>query len=234
MVGHVDRRRRRTTWSHRSEPGPRCRSAGARRLGRADGLEHRRGDRVPSRLRRRSTACRLAVADHRRPAARRARRVAVARRRRQLARDRPPGAHPARRRARAHLRQADDQVAARPSCTDRRGDRRGPSPMEGRAGAGAVGFGAPYKTDGGLGIEAPWIVTEPDGSVVNPDTLLRRWKRLVKVAGVTPIGLHGAPHLRRTRAVLRCSARCRLPAARARLDRDDREHLHARLGRGGA
>lgn len=97
-----------------------------------------------------------------------------------------------------------------------------------------LAFGAPYKTDGGLGIEAPWIVTEPDGSVVNPDTLLRRWKRLVKVAGVTPIGLHGAPHLRRTRAVLRCSARCRLPAARARLDRDDREHLHARLGRGGA
>lgn len=37
-------------------------------------------------------------------------------------------------------------------------------------------------------------MTEPDGSVVHPDTLLRRWKRLVKVAGVTPIGLHGARH----------------------------------------
>jgi integrase len=57
-----------------------------------------------------------------------------------------------------------------------------------------LAFGAPWRTDGGLGIEAPWIVTEPDGSVVNPGTLLARWKRLVKVAGVTPIGLHGARH----------------------------------------
>jgi integrase len=45
-----------------------------------------------------------------------------------------------------------------------------------------------------LQIEAPWIVTEPDGNVVHPDTLLRRWKALVKVAGVTPITLHGARH----------------------------------------
>jgi integrase len=37
-------------------------------------------------------------------------------------------------------------------------------------------------------------MTEPDGSVVHPDTLLARWKRLVKFAGVTPIGLHGARH----------------------------------------
>jgi integrase len=57
-----------------------------------------------------------------------------------------------------------------------------------------LAFGQPWKTDGGLGIEAPWIVTEGTGDVVQPDTLLARWKRLVKVAGVTPIGLHGARH----------------------------------------
>jgi integrase len=57
-----------------------------------------------------------------------------------------------------------------------------------------LAFGGAWKLDGGLGNEAPWIVTEPDGAVVHPDTLLRRWKALVKVAGVTPIGLHGARH----------------------------------------
>jgi integrase len=57
-----------------------------------------------------------------------------------------------------------------------------------------LAFGPPYKADGGLGVEAAWIVTEPDGMVVHPDTLLRRWQALVKVAGVTPITLHGARH----------------------------------------
>ncbi len=57
-----------------------------------------------------------------------------------------------------------------------------------------LAFGQPWKTDGGLGVEAPWVVTEADGAIVNPSTLLARWKRLVKVAGVTPIGLHGARH----------------------------------------
>jgi integrase len=57
-----------------------------------------------------------------------------------------------------------------------------------------LAFGPAWRPDGGLGIEAPWIVTEPSGHVVHPDTLLRRWKVLVKAAGVTPIGLHGARH----------------------------------------
>jgi integrase len=57
-----------------------------------------------------------------------------------------------------------------------------------------LAFGGPWKSDGGLGVEAAWLVTEPDGGVVHPDTLLARWKRLVEVAGVTPIGLHGARH----------------------------------------
>jgi integrase len=57
-----------------------------------------------------------------------------------------------------------------------------------------LAFGQPWKTDGGLGVEAAWIVTEADGGVVHPDTLLARWKRLVKAANVTPIGLHGARH----------------------------------------
>ena len=38
------------------------------------------------------------------------------------------------------------------------------------------------------------MVTESDGTVVHPDTLLGRWKRLVATAGVPPIGLHGARH----------------------------------------
>jgi integrase len=37
-------------------------------------------------------------------------------------------------------------------------------------------------------------LTEPDGALVHPDTLLGRWKRMVKTAGITPIGLHGARH----------------------------------------
>jgi integrase len=70
-----------------------------------------------------------------------------------------------------------------------------------------LAFGQPWKTDGGFGIEAPWIVTEADGSVVQPDTLLSRWKRLVKIAGVRPIGLHGARH---TYAELALSSGARL------------------------
>jgi integrase len=57
-----------------------------------------------------------------------------------------------------------------------------------------LAFGGPWKSDGGLGVEAAWVVTEADGGVVHPDTLLARWKRIVEVAGVTPIGLHGARH----------------------------------------
>lgn len=57
-----------------------------------------------------------------------------------------------------------------------------------------LAFGPAWKADGGLGVQVPWIATEADGAVVHPDTLLRRWKRLVKVAGVTPITVHGARH----------------------------------------
>jgi integrase len=57
-----------------------------------------------------------------------------------------------------------------------------------------LAFGAAWRADGGLGVEAAWIVTEPTGYVVHPDTLLRRWKKLVKAAGVPPIALHGARH----------------------------------------
>lgn len=35
---------------------------------------------------------------------------------------------------------------------------------------------------------------ERDGAVLHPNTLLRRWKALVKTAGITPIGLHGGRH----------------------------------------
>lgn len=46
-----------------------------------------------------------------------------------------------------------------------------------------LAFGPAWKTDGGLGVQAEWIVTEADGTVVHPDTLLGRWKRLVRLAG---------------------------------------------------
>ncbi len=59
-----------------------------------------------------------------------------------------------------------------------------------------LAFGAPWRTDGGhrLATQGAWIVTEPNGYIVEPDTLLRRWKGLVRTAGVTPITLHGARH----------------------------------------
>ena len=50
--------------------------------------------------------------------------------------------------------------------------------------------GPAYLTDGGLGVEAEWVVTEPTGQVIRPDTLLSRWKRLAADAGVPVIGLH--------------------------------------------
>lgn len=34
-----------------------------------------------------------------------------------------------------------------------------------------LAFGGAWNTHGGLGVEAPWVVTEPDGAVVHPDTL---------------------------------------------------------------
>jgi integrase len=57
-----------------------------------------------------------------------------------------------------------------------------------------LAFGAPWKSDGGLGVVAAWAVTEPDGGIIHPDTLLGRWARLVRSAGVPPIPLHGARH----------------------------------------
>jgi len=70
-----------------------------------------------------------------------------------------------------------------------------------------LAFGPAYRLHGGLGVEAAWIVTEPDGYVVNPDTLLRRWRALVTAAGVKPIPLHGARH---THAELSLAAGTRL------------------------
>lgn len=57
-----------------------------------------------------------------------------------------------------------------------------------------LAFGGAWKTDGGLGIEAAWIVTEPDGGVIHPDTLRARWRRLARTAGVREIPLHSARH----------------------------------------
>jgi integrase len=57
-----------------------------------------------------------------------------------------------------------------------------------------LAFGPAWKTHGGLGVEAAWVVTESDGAVVHPDTFGARFAALVKVAGVTAITLHAARH----------------------------------------
>jgi integrase len=62
-------------------------------------------------------------------------------------------------------------------------------------------------------------VAEADGSLVQPDTLSARWKRLERLAGVRPIGLHGARHTHATLAL----------AAGARLDVVSRQLGHASI-----
>ena len=57
-----------------------------------------------------------------------------------------------------------------------------------------LAFGPAWKTQGILGVEAAWVVTEPDGIVIHPDTLSGRWDRLARAAGVPAIPLHGARH----------------------------------------
>jgi integrase len=62
-------------------------------------------------------------------------------------------------------------------------------------------------------------VAEADGSLVQPDTLSSRWKRLERLAGVRPIGLHDARHTHATLAL----------AAGARLDIVSRQLGHASI-----
>jgi integrase len=59
-----------------------------------------------------------------------------------------------------------------------------------------LAFGPAWRTDGGhrLAIEGAWIVTEPNGYIVEPDTLRSRFQRLARGAGVPVIPLHGARH----------------------------------------
>jgi integrase len=57
-----------------------------------------------------------------------------------------------------------------------------------------IAFGPAWKTDGGLGVDADWMVTESDGGVIHPDTLRARWRRLARAAGVPEIPLHAARH----------------------------------------
>jgi hypothetical protein len=98
----------------------------------------------------------------------------------------------------------------------------------------APSSGPAWKTDGGLGVQAEWIVTEADGTVVHPGTLLGRWKRLVKVAGVPVIPLHGARALlRRARALEWRSAGRREPHARPQQQRVHGGPVQPRQRRGG-
>jgi integrase len=76
-----------------------------------------------------------------------------------------------------------------------------------------LAFGPAYNTDGR-------IVAEADGSLVQPDTLSARLKRLERLAGVRSIGLHGARHTHATLA---------LAAGGARLDIVSRQLGHASI-----
>jgi integrase len=66
----------------------------------------------------------------------------------------------------------------------------------------------------GLGLEGDWIVTEPDGGVIYPDTLRARWRRLARTAAVPEIALHSARH---TYAELALEAGVRLDVASRQL-----------------
>jgi integrase len=68
-------------------------------------------------------------------------------------------------------------------------------------------LGPAWKTDGGIGTPGLWIVTEPDGGVVHPETLRRRWRAAARRAGVPEIPFHGARH---SYATLALSAGVRL------------------------
>jgi integrase len=72
-----------------------------------------------------------------------------------------------------------------------------------------LAFGPAWRTDGGhrLATEGAWVVTEPNGYIVEPDTLRARFQRLARDAGVPVIPLHGARH---TYAELALSAGVRL------------------------
>lgn len=54
--------------------------------------------------------------------------------------------------------------------------------------------GPAYRADGRLGLAGEWVVTEADGAIVHPDTLLKRFRRLAETAGVPAIPLHAARH----------------------------------------
>jgi integrase len=59
-----------------------------------------------------------------------------------------------------------------------------------------LAFGPAWRSDGGhrLATEGAWIVTEPNGYIVEPDTLRSRFQRLARDAAVPLIPIHGARH----------------------------------------
>ena len=75
-----------------------------------------------------------------------------------------------------------------------------------------LAFGPAYCDEG-------WVVAEPDGSAVRPDTLTARFRALEKRAGVPHRGLHACRHIHATMAL----------AAGARLDVVSRQLGHASI-----
>lgn len=177
-----------------ANPAPRRRPARARRQRRADGVEQGRGARVPGRGRRRPAARRLAAPARDRDAARRAARAAGARRRRDHCHDRAPGAPAPDWRAlyvrettktrRIRRARVDEQAAAALRA------------WKAEQAAERLAFGPAWRSDGGhrLATEGAWIVTEPNGYIVEPDNLRSRFQRLARDAAVPVIPIHGARH----------------------------------------
>jgi integrase len=91
-----------------------------------------------------------------------------------------------------------------------------------------LAFGIPWRTAGGLGVEAAWIVTEPDGSVVHPATFGARGSGLSRprASRRSRFTAHGTRWP--SSALGRCSLDVVSPA-RARQHHHHREHLLARL-----
>jgi integrase len=59
-----------------------------------------------------------------------------------------------------------------------------------------LAFGPAWRTDGGhrFVTDGAWVVSEPNGYIVEPDTLRARFQRFARDAGVPVIPLHSARH----------------------------------------
>ncbi len=88
----------------------------------------------------------------------------------------------------------DHEDAAGAARAVRRADSRRAPPVEGRAGGGAALVRTGLQVDGGLGAEAPWLVTEPDRDGRAPRDPARPVPAVGEDGGGPSIPLHAARH----------------------------------------